>query len=171
MQFQLFLPENTISVHIVKGVAKKSTTEVVDNQASKRAGIFSRLYMTPVAAPVIQKKVFDPKQQSVGVNTIGHNIIQDEVAEEYNDEVPDASVKLSRKARRKANARLRANGWVPKILQESSPQLEAKVAINNGFEPLKWVKRNDYKGHLKESFWETSRQHSQPPKKEESASS
>ncbi|KAL0918879.1 hypothetical protein M5K25_010925 [Dendrobium thyrsiflorum] len=168
MQFQQFLPENTVSAPTVKGVAKKPS---VEEKAPKRASVFTRLSIASAPAPTIQKEISDPKLKPVIVNSTGQNIIPEEVPAENVTEIPDASPKLSRKARRKANARLRANGWMPNTLQEPSLQLEANIPTNNDFEPLKWVKRNDDKGKLKKSFWETSHQQSLPPKKEESASS
>ncbi|KAL0910360.1 hypothetical protein M5K25_021336 [Dendrobium thyrsiflorum] len=168
MQFQQSLPENTVSAPTVKGAAEKPS---VEEKAPKRASVFTRLSITSAPAPTIQKEISDPKLKPTIVNSTGQNIIPEEVPAENVTEIPDASPKLSRKARRKANARLRANGWMPNTLQEPSLQLEANVPTNNGFEPLKWVKRNDDKGKLKKSFWENSHQQSLPPKKEESASS
>ncbi|PKU86292.1 hypothetical protein MA16_Dca002123 [Dendrobium catenatum] len=61
MQFEQFLPENLVSMPTAKGVAKKPTSKDINEKAPKRASIFSRLSMTPTAAPVIQKKFSDPK--------------------------------------------------------------------------------------------------------------
>ncbi|PKU65330.1 hypothetical protein MA16_Dca021807 [Dendrobium catenatum] len=101
MQFEQFLPENPVSVPTAKGVTKKPTSEAVDEKAPKRYSVFLRLCMTPTTALVFQKKVSDPMLQSFGVNTVSKNIIQDEVPEEYNAEVPNASTKLFKKTRRK----------------------------------------------------------------------
>ncbi|KAL0918079.1 hypothetical protein M5K25_010067 [Dendrobium thyrsiflorum] len=168
MQFQQVLPENTVSAPTVKGAAKKPT---VEEKAPKRASVFTRLSIASAPALAIQKEIFDPKLKPAIVNSTSQNIIPEEVPAENVTEILDASPKLSRKARRKANARLRANGWMPNTLQEPSLQLEANIPTNNGFEPLKWVKRNDDKGKLKKSFWKTSYQQPLPSKKEESASS
>ncbi|KAL0921456.1 hypothetical protein M5K25_008530 [Dendrobium thyrsiflorum] len=168
MQFQQFLPENTVSAPTIKGAAEKPS---VEEKVPKRASVFTRLSIASAPAPAIQKKISDPKLKPAIVNSTGQNRIPEEVPAENVTEIPDASPKLSKKARRKANAHLRANGWMSNTLQEPSPQLEANVPTNNGFEPLKWVKRNDEKGRLKKSFWETSCQQPLPPKKEESASS
>ncbi|KAL0919158.1 hypothetical protein M5K25_011232 [Dendrobium thyrsiflorum] len=171
MQFQQFLSENTVSAPTVEGAAKKPAVEAVNEKAPKRASMFTRLSIASAPAPAVQKKISDPKLKPAIVNSTGQNIISEEVPAEYVTEIADASSKLSRKARRKANARLRANGWMPNTLQEPSSQLEANVPTNNGFEPLKWVTRNDDKGKLKKSFWETSCQQPLPSKKEKSASS
>ncbi|KAL0917592.1 hypothetical protein M5K25_012665 [Dendrobium thyrsiflorum] len=171
MQFQQFLPENDVSVPTVKGAAKKPTVEAVNEKAPKRASVFTRPSIPSAPAPTVQKEISDPKLKPAIVNSTGQNIIPEEAPEEYTIEIPDASPKLSRKARRKVNAHLRANGWIPNTLQEPSPQLEANVPNKNDFEPLKWVKRNDDNGQLKKSFWEISRQQPLPPKKKESASS
>ncbi|KAL0911384.1 hypothetical protein M5K25_019520 [Dendrobium thyrsiflorum] len=113
MQFQQFLPENTVSAPTVKGAAKKPSAE---EKAPKRASVFTRLSITSAPAPTIQKEISDPKLKSAIVNSTGQNITPEEVPRENNIEIPDASPKLSRKARRKANARLRANGWMPNTL-------------------------------------------------------
>ncbi|KAL0908561.1 hypothetical protein M5K25_023062 [Dendrobium thyrsiflorum] len=69
-------------------------------------------------------------------------------------EASTSGVKLSRKAKRKAIARLRARGWknIPTPSQEPLLQPEAKIPICNGFKPLRWVKYNNVMGKLKKSF-------------------
>ncbi|PKU76501.1 hypothetical protein MA16_Dca001105 [Dendrobium catenatum] len=50
-----------ISVPNVKGIVKKTSIEAIDEKSPKRNSVFSRLSMSPVIAPVIQKKVPDTK--------------------------------------------------------------------------------------------------------------
>ncbi|KAL0928121.1 hypothetical protein M5K25_002362 [Dendrobium thyrsiflorum] len=141
MQFQQFLPENTVSAPTVKGAVEKPTVEAVNEKAPKRASMFTRLSIASAPAPTVQKEIFDPKLKPAIVSLTGQNIIPEEVPAENVTEIPDASPKLSRKARRKANARLRANGWMPNTLQEPSLQLEAN---NNKFSTKPY--REEFKG-------------------------
>ena len=73
-------------------------------------------------------------------------------------EASSSGVKMSRKARRKYNAQLRAAGLLPvNHKQQGIPTedvIEANIPTLNNFDALKWVKRNDLNGMLKKSFWD-----------------
>ncbi|KAL0929206.1 hypothetical protein M5K25_001150 [Dendrobium thyrsiflorum] len=130
--------------------------------------------------PLAKRKAPEPKLKSVIIDTANLKRNKAEAPDKtifvpgrHDAEASTSGVKLSRKARRKANARLRARGWtnIPNPSQEPLPQPEANIPICNGFEPLRWVKRNNARGELKKSFWETSYQPQQPPERKESAAS
>ncbi|PKU67393.1 hypothetical protein MA16_Dca022367 [Dendrobium catenatum] len=76
MQFQQFLPKNTISVPTVQGTTKKPTTEAVDEQDPKRASLFFKTLHGTCCCSSNSK---DTKLQSFGENKASQNIIQDEV--------------------------------------------------------------------------------------------
>ncbi|KAH0449209.1 hypothetical protein IEQ34_023009 [Dendrobium chrysotoxum] len=65
--FQQFLPENTVNVPTIGGATKKPITEAITEQAPKRASVFSRLSIASATAPAVQRKIYDPKLQSVAV--------------------------------------------------------------------------------------------------------
>ncbi|KAL0916145.1 hypothetical protein M5K25_013634 [Dendrobium thyrsiflorum] len=90
----------------------------------------------------------------------------------YDAETFTSGTKLSRKARRKVSTCFRANGWeMPFMIDEPLPQVEANISTNNGFEPLRWVKRNNDNGDVKQSFWEAPLRSTQPQRTEEPVSS
>ncbi|KAL0910853.1 hypothetical protein M5K25_018949 [Dendrobium thyrsiflorum] len=75
----------------------------------------------------------------------------------------------SRRQRRRMNAELRAQQLLqvhPSTLPAQEP--EASVPTQNKFTNLKWVKRNNSTGELKQSFWEQQPQAPVPQKKKES---
>ena len=75
---------------------------------------------------------------------------------------------MSRKARRKYNAKRRAAGLPVHCEQAVEPFLEANIPTRNNFGMLKWVKRNDAVGKVKKSFWDVR---PAPQQKEETISS
>ncbi|KAL0906773.1 hypothetical protein M5K25_025294 [Dendrobium thyrsiflorum] len=115
--------------------------------------------------PLAKRKAPEPKLKSVIIDTTNMKRNEAEAPNKtifipgrHDAEASTSGVKLSRKARRKANARLRASCWtnILNASQEPLPQPEANIPICNGFEPLRWVKHNNARGELKKSFWETS---------------
>ncbi|KAL0927186.1 hypothetical protein M5K25_001349 [Dendrobium thyrsiflorum] len=81
-------------------------------------------------------------------------------------EASSSGGRLSRRQRRKLNAKLRAQQPLP-VHPSTLPALEpeANVPTQNKFTNLKWVKRNSSTGELKQSFWEQQQQAPAPQKK------
>ena len=76
---------------------------------------------------------------------------------------------MSRRARRKYNAQLRAAGLPVTYKQQNTPNvdvMEANISTANNFDALKWVKRNDSKGNVKRSFWDKKPETIQPMKED-----
>ncbi|KAL0928069.1 hypothetical protein M5K25_002306 [Dendrobium thyrsiflorum] len=84
----------------------------------------------------------------------------------HDHEASSSGGKLSRRQRRKLNAKLRAQQSLP-VHSSTLPALEpeANVPTQNNFANLKWVKRNSSTGELKQSFWEQQQQAPAPQKK------
>ncbi|KAL0928241.1 hypothetical protein M5K25_000113 [Dendrobium thyrsiflorum] len=84
----------------------------------------------------------------------------------HDHEASSSGGKLSRRQRRKLNAKLRAQQPLP-VHPSTLPALEpeANVPTHNKFANLKWVKRNSSTGELKQSFWEQQQQAPDPQKK------
>ncbi|KAL0903975.1 hypothetical protein M5K25_026041 [Dendrobium thyrsiflorum] len=89
----------------------------------------------------------------------------------HDHEASSSGGRLSRRQRRKLNAKLRAQQPLhvhPSTLTALEP--EANVPTQNKFTNLKWVKRNSSTGELKQSFWEQQQQAPAPQKKYETLS-
>ncbi|KAL0911172.1 hypothetical protein M5K25_019292 [Dendrobium thyrsiflorum] len=84
----------------------------------------------------------------------------------HDHEASSSGGRLSRRQRRKLNAKLRAQQPLP-VHPSTLPALEpeANVPTQNKFTNLKWVKRNSSTGELKQSFWEQQQQAPAPQKK------
>ncbi|KAL0909504.1 hypothetical protein M5K25_020378 [Dendrobium thyrsiflorum] len=84
----------------------------------------------------------------------------------HDHEASSSGGRLSRRQRRKLNAKLRAQQPLP-VHPSTLPALEpeANVPTQNKFANLKWVKRNSSAGELKQSFWEQQQQATAPQKK------
>ncbi|KAL0910033.1 hypothetical protein M5K25_020960 [Dendrobium thyrsiflorum] len=84
----------------------------------------------------------------------------------HDHEASSSGGKLSRRQRRKLNAKLRAQQPL-RVHSSTLPALEpeANVPTQNKFVNLKWVKRNSSTGELKQSFWEQQQQAPTPQKK------
>ncbi|KAL0920707.1 hypothetical protein M5K25_009869 [Dendrobium thyrsiflorum] len=88
------------------------------------------------------------------------------VPRRHDHEASSSGGRLSRRQRRKLNAKLRAQQPLP-VHPSTLPalELEANVPTQNKFTNLKWVKRNSSTGELKQSFWEQQQQAPTPQKK------
>ncbi|KAL0919969.1 hypothetical protein M5K25_009063 [Dendrobium thyrsiflorum] len=165
----------------LKQITVDSTIQNVNKSdvSCRKPNIWAFNISTKVS-PLAKRKAPEPKLKSVIIDTANLKRNEAEAHDKtifipgrHDAEDSTSGVKLSRKAKRKANARLRASGWtnIPNPIQEPLPQPEANIPICNGFKPLRWVKRNNARGKLKKSFWETSYQPQSPPERKESASS
>ncbi|KAL0921439.1 hypothetical protein M5K25_008509 [Dendrobium thyrsiflorum] len=86
-----------------------------------------------------------------------------------NAEASSSGERLTRRQRRKMNAKLRAQQQLVPVHPSNRPVLEpeANVPIRNKFTDLKWVKRNSSSGELKKSFWDRQPEVPVPQKKKE----
>ncbi|KAL0928756.1 hypothetical protein M5K25_000677 [Dendrobium thyrsiflorum] len=74
----------------------------------------------------------------------------------YDAEASSSGGKLNRRQRRKRNAELRAQQLPLPVHPSNIPaeELQANIPTRNKFTDLRWVKRNNSTGELKQSFWE-----------------
>ncbi|KAL0920064.1 hypothetical protein M5K25_009171 [Dendrobium thyrsiflorum] len=128
-----------------------------------RASVFERLSHPEVSTV----KRTDIKQKTLPIlSSVITLPTEPFVPGRHNHEASLSIGRLSRRQRRKLNAELRARQPLP-VHPSTLPALEpeANVHTQNKFTNLKWVKRNNSTGELKQTFWEKQQQTPAPQKK------
>ncbi|KAL0920248.1 hypothetical protein M5K25_009369 [Dendrobium thyrsiflorum] len=140
--------------------ARTATAKVVQQN---RTSVFERLSHPEV----LTVKRTDVKQKTLPIlSSVITLPTEPFVPGRHDHEASSSGEKLSRRQRRKLNAKLRAQQPLP-VHPSTLPALEpeANVPTQNKFANLKWVKRNSFTGELKQSFWEQQQQAPAPQKK------
>ncbi|KAL0923353.1 hypothetical protein M5K25_007407 [Dendrobium thyrsiflorum] len=140
--------------------ARTATAKVVQQN---RTSVFERLSHPEV----LTVKRTDVKQKTLPIlSSVITLPTEPFVPGRHDHEASSSGGKLSRRQRRKLNAKLRAQQPLP-VHPSTLPALEpeANVPTQNKFANLKWVKRNSFTGELKQSFWEQQQQAPAPQKK------
>ncbi|KAL0906151.1 hypothetical protein M5K25_024620 [Dendrobium thyrsiflorum] len=125
----------------------------------KRISVFERI--SQPEAPATKRIVTGGRISVVTANTTTRPIGMS-VPGKNNAEASSSGERLTRRQRRKMNAKLRAQQQLVPVHSSNQPALEpeANVPIRNKFADLRWVRRNSSSGELKKSFWD--RQHEVP---------
>ncbi|KAL0923802.1 hypothetical protein M5K25_004577 [Dendrobium thyrsiflorum] len=131
-----------------------------------RISVFDRLSQSE--APTIKRSMTGGRISVVTANTTTRPTGMS-VPGKNNAEASSSGERLTRRQRRKMNAKLRAQQQLVPVHPSNQPVLEpeANVPIRNKFTDLKWVKRNSSSGELKKSFWDRQPEVSVPQKKKE----
>ncbi|KAL0924083.1 hypothetical protein M5K25_004888 [Dendrobium thyrsiflorum] len=140
--------------------ARTATAKVVQQN---RTSVFERLSHPEVSTI----KRTDVKQKTLPIlSSVITLPTEPFVPGRHDHEASSYGGKLSRRQRRKLNAKLRAQQPLP-VHPSTLPALEpeANVPTQNKFTNLKWVKMNSSTGELKQSFWEQQQQAPDPQKK------
>ncbi|KAL0909817.1 hypothetical protein M5K25_020715 [Dendrobium thyrsiflorum] len=140
--------------------ARTATTKVVQQN---RTSVFERLSQPELSTV----KKTDVKQKTLPIlSSVITLPTEPFVPGRHDHEASSYGGKLSRRQKRKLNAKLRAQQPLP-VHPSTLPALEpeANVPTQNKFANLKWVKRNSSTGKLKQSFWEQQQQTTAPQKK------
>ncbi|KAL0907095.1 hypothetical protein M5K25_025638 [Dendrobium thyrsiflorum] len=149
----------------VNSVQQPRATRIATAKAvqQNRTSVFERLSHPEVSTV----KRTDIKQKTLPIlSSIITLPTEPFVPGRHDHEASSSGGKLSRRQRRKLNAKLRAQQPLhvhPSTLPALEP--EANVPTHNKFANLKWVKRNSSTGELKQSFWEQQQQAPAPQKK------
>ncbi|KAL0928584.1 hypothetical protein M5K25_000482 [Dendrobium thyrsiflorum] len=131
-----------------------------------RISVFDRLSQSE--APTIKRSMTGGRISVVTANTTTRPTGMS-VPGKNNAEASSSGERLTRRQRRKMNAKLRAQQQLVPMHPSNQPVLEpeANVPIWNKFTDLKWVKRNSSSGELKKSFWDQQPEVPVPQKKKE----
>ncbi|KAL0924065.1 hypothetical protein M5K25_004870 [Dendrobium thyrsiflorum] len=141
--------------------APRPTTE----QPRKKVYVFERLSQSE--APTAKRVVSGGRISMMAANTTTLPTGLSTPGR-YDAEASSSGGRLTRRQRRKKNAELRAQQqFLVHPSNLSSQKVEANVPTRNKFSDLKWVKRNNPTGELKQSFWDQRREVPVPQKKRE----
>ncbi|KAL0903414.1 hypothetical protein M5K25_027793 [Dendrobium thyrsiflorum] len=132
----------------------------------RRISVFERI--SQPEAPATKRIVTGGRISVVTANTATRPTGMS-VPGKNNAEASSSGERLTRRQRRKMNAKLRAQQQLVPVHPSNQPVLEpeANVPIRNKFTDLKWVKRNSSTGELKKSFWDRQPEVPVPQKKKE----
>ncbi|KAL0922595.1 hypothetical protein M5K25_006591 [Dendrobium thyrsiflorum] len=133
----------------------------------RRISVFERI--SQPEAPATKRIVTGGRISVVTANTTTRPIGMS-VPRKNNAEASSSGERLTRRQRRKMNAKLRAQQQLVPVHSSNQPALEpeANVPIRNKFADLRWVRRNSSSGELKKSFWDRQPEVlTPPPKKKE----
>ncbi|KAL0928496.1 hypothetical protein M5K25_000380 [Dendrobium thyrsiflorum] len=130
----------------------------------RRISVFERI--SQPEAPATKRIVTGGRISVVTANTTTRPIGMS-VPGKNNAEASSSGQRLTRRQRRKMNAKLRAQQQLVPVHSSNQPALEpeANVPIRNKFADLRWVRRNSSSGELKKSFWDRQPEVPVPQKK------